>query len=178
MRILALDIATNTGGCFGSADARVPLFMSQRFAVTGQSFGPAFLKFDRWLDDLITVHAPDVLAFEAPLVQAGRGGAKVKTNVQTVRLLMGLASVADMVGARRGLRTFEANVATIKKSFTGSGRADKDAMKRMARARGWPIKNDHEADAGALWAYAVACFAPDRAAAQTALFSRIGAPAA
>lgn len=47
------------------------------------------------------------------------------------------------------------NLATVKKSFTGSGRAKKEDMMVQAKARGFKVVDDNDADALAILHWAV-----------------------
>ena len=149
--VLALDIASETGAAWDAPGGRRPLCSTWRapYAST-KEFGPRFAAFFRWLDDVIVVVKPDLLAFEAPLVPHG---SNMRTSADTVRYLIGLASIAETVASMHLIEAVEENVATIKKHFTGNGRADKGGMLARARALNWACRNDHEADAAALWCY-------------------------
>lgn len=152
---LALDIATQTGACWDAEDGR-PRFVTFRTPSPirgegGADFGPTFLAFDRWLTGHIAVTKPRRIAFEAPMQVVGFGASTRPTSQQTVRLLMGLASIAELVAAKAEIPTYELNISTAKKHFAGSGRADKAAMMARCKQLGWPVRTDHEADAGAVW---------------------------
>lgn len=76
------------------------------------------------------------------------------TNIDTVRRLNGLAGIAEMVAHKRGLPVpLVVQNTTIKKHWTGSGRARKPDMVYLATQRGWRAEDDNHADALALWDY-------------------------
>lgn len=168
MRILSLDIATACGWAYdcppepgddpaqlacGVRSGTVKLQAPAGDMGGGFENGRTFKYFDEWLSDFVSLVRPDVLVFEAPL-----NIHNAFTSENTVRLLFGLAAIAELVATRYGLQRFEANNATVRKHFLGSARG-KSAdlkLKTMARCRalGWYPKDHNEADAIALHDYA------------------------
>lgn len=151
MRLLALDIATTTGYCAGSP-GETPRFGSFTLprAFDPDELGRRGAAFSNWLNDLITVERPTHIVFEAPIPP--RGG-NVTTNIYTVRLLLGLAFTAETIAYLREIDCQEAHIQTVRKAFTGSGRADKDMVIAACVKRGWSVADDHQADAGAIFAF-------------------------
>jgi Holliday junction resolvasome RuvABC endonuclease subunit len=82
-----------------------------------------------------------LIAFEGPFA----------TGRHHDRLSFGLCGVVEMVCAQRQVACVEYAPATLKKAWTGSGRAAKGAMLVEAKARGLNPRSDHEADAAAVW---------------------------
>ncbi|MGD9884601.1 MAG: hypothetical protein AB7E70_21660 [Hyphomicrobiaceae bacterium] len=168
--ILALDLATTVGWASAAPGYRAVLPISARHGVQewaanlalmrsgshriappGAGLPEFFHAFDLWLADMITVHQPDLLIFEAPIIAGG------KTSVETARKLMGLAVLTELTGYRRSIpKVREENVITVKKHWTGHGRADKRMMIDAARQRGFEPADDNAADALALADYAAA----------------------
>lgn len=151
-RILAIDCGTTSGAAFDNSEGR-PVFVTwygNRWSAPGE-FGARLHEFDVWVSDLITLNKPDAIAFEAPLVAVG---GNVKTNHDTVRFLYGLAAEVERIAYANSIASFEVNVGTVKKQFAGSGRAQKSDVMFRARQLGWEVKNEHEADAAALWFFA------------------------
>lgn len=169
--VAAYDVATDVG--FSTDDPKGegrPIFATfhgPRHAAR-EDYGVRYAAFRAWMVDTITVHQPELIAIEAPLMPRGDN---MKTNLITVRLLMGLAAVAEEVAATMGVRCVEENVQTIKKHFAGTGRADKDAMLARCRQLGWAVANHHEADAAALWSYCKAKTDPKFQYSTTPLFA-------
>lgn len=142
-RIMALDISSK-GAAFACGDLRdVP--DSGVEDLRSANRGLVAEKFRRWLRDLIILQGPDMIAFEAPLMNfAG------PRSPDAARMLLGLAMVAEMVCALRHLRCEEVHVQTWRKSLLGTGRPDnpKRATMDACRALGWEIGNsDDRADA-------------------------------
>lgn len=152
MRVLALDIASSCGWCIGGPGA-TPRFGTFKVppALTPDDLGRRGAAFSNWLSDFVTVDRPNLIAFEAPISSAGL------TNMQTIRMLYGLAFVAEMIAHIRGIDCEEANLQSVRKYFCGRGNAKKpDVISECVNGRGWNIADDHQADAGAVWAYVMA----------------------
>ena len=149
MKLLALDLSSHTGWAVGEHDA-VPLFNTWHLAKTGEDVGRFIGDYDEQLNAAIDLERPDRLVFEAPLMLGGG-----TSTLATTRKLMGLASHTEFVCHRRGIVCREANVSTVKKFWTGSGRAKKPDMIAAAQRFGHAVRNDNEADALAVWSYQV-----------------------
>jgi Holliday junction resolvasome RuvABC endonuclease subunit len=176
--ILALDLATRTGWAFAGPAAleswpgseieaaAMPtvsvVYGSYRMPKTGPDVGWFLDSFHNWLTGDLEVHQPEMVVFEAPWVGP-------KTHQDTARKLMCLAGHCEFVCRRMAIQYREANNATVRKHFLGTGRGDRRTLKRLAmeacRRRGWDPENDDEADALGLLDYAAACWRPARVAA-------------
>lgn len=162
--ILALDLATNTGWCIAPPTAEAPRFGTLTLPSTGKDIGLFLKKYDEWLNAMLCADDVGLIVFEAPILPRGA------TNPSTARKLMGLASHTEFVANNRSVMCVEANLMTVKKFFTGHGHADKSSMIATAEANGWAVRNDNEADACAVWAFAV----NQRASQFGRQFKRIG----
>ena len=142
--LLALDSSTRCGWSFWPSAKGPTLFGTWR-APKAQEYGPRFRAFHDWLCDQVTDLEPDILAFESPL-----SGGALQTSEDVVRLLMGLASIAELVAELRGLRCFEVHNSTVKLRLAGTGRIpSKDKPRIMmaaAHAQGMMVDDDHQAD--------------------------------
>jgi Holliday junction resolvasome RuvABC endonuclease subunit len=98
--------------------------------------------------NLVAHHQPHVVAFEAPIYVP-------HDRWHTRRLLGCLVNVIELVAAERSRRCIEITPQQAKAAL-GGRKADKAMMMAAALTMGWPVKNDHEADACgvALAAYA------------------------
>lgn len=151
MKILALDISkSSTGGAIGDGSGPPRTFRgSFSGAPTRGHVGEAFRE---WLSDLVVIEKPDLLVFEAPLVNFG--GAR---SPEVPRLMLGLSMVTEMICARRSIRCEQVMVQSWRKSFCGTGRPHnpKVATMAMCRSLGWEIGgSDDRADAAGVWAHA------------------------
>jgi Holliday junction resolvasome RuvABC endonuclease subunit len=141
--ILAFDLATTTGYCYGAPPDR-PHFGHFRLPKTGSDVGRFLIAAEQALGEIIAVANPTLVVFEAPiLVKVGQ--------LATLRKLYGLAGMLEVVASRRGVEVAEVSTTTVKKALTGSGRADKSDMIRAAQALGFDTRLQDEADAIGVW---------------------------
>ena len=152
--ILALDLATTTGYAWGPLSAPTPTDLERANGATVsepiggfKSFknyspvGPRLAAFRDWMEDLMRVHNPSIVVFEAPIPR--------QTNAQTMRILISLAGITEELATRYMAKVYEVEVKKIKKHATGNGNADKEDMIHQAKLMGWHPKDDNHADA--LW---------------------------
>jgi Holliday junction resolvasome RuvABC endonuclease subunit len=156
MKVLALDCSTSVGWAFFKAHGAAPMCGTWKAPSTWsiEDYGSRFAKFHDWLCDMLTTLEPNVLAFESPVLP--RGSMDFPTTEHTLRTLIGLVSVAELVAKLRGVRCREVNVSTAKKALTGNGRAQKSDMIVAATNRGFGVADDHQADACAVGLVALA----------------------
>lgn len=171
VRVLALDIATNMGCCFGLVGSK-PNAWSVNLGKA-----PDERRFSRLLSitaKLLQEHAPDLVAIEAPI------GGGMKSDY-----LVGLAACARGVCFNRGIRAEVCAISTVRKHFLGkhltakhfpgkTHAAAKKAIKVQVIARcgllGWHVEDDDAADAAAIWDYATATWARAQSAPHGGLF--------
>lgn len=136
--ILALDLASTVGFACGSPD----LLVHGSFKLPDDvNLGRQYGCFSNWLADKITAYAPTDLVIEAPFLgQSLRAGRK----------LFALTGIAELIAWRRELRFTEHHASSVRKTFCGSGRADKDAVEAECRKRGFAPRDHNAADALAL----------------------------
>jgi len=150
-RLLTLDLATSTGWAFWHPGASRVASGVIRLPKTREDVGWFLDAFEERLKDLLTLHTPDTLVFEAPWVGP-------QTHQDTARKLLCLAGMTELICRRAGMRYREANNASVRKHFIGKGRGDRKSLKAMTmrgcQERGWDPQNDDEADALALLDYA------------------------
>jgi len=167
--ILALDVATVTGWCYGRP-GDIPRCGHLRFGKVGGERAAAYRELRTWLTDFATVSRVKLMVYESaaiPMVMQG------KTNADTIKKLIGLVEhIEEWAYGRVELR--EASVQQVRAHFLGSNRYKSDQAKQMTFdrccANGWPVTTKDESDACALWSYQVACIRPDIAAKMTPLF--------
>jgi len=173
VRVLALDIATTSGAAFDGPGDK-PVFATLKTSIDGEVFGPAYSKFRAWVLDLLAVNSPDLLVIEAPWVPSGSRAPSHPTSTVIPRVLLGLAAIAEQVAEERRVEVVELAVNTVRKHFIGHGRArnPKTLVKRRCGQLGWIVRDDHQADAAALWCYAKSIRDPKWAPRGTPLFGR------
>lgn len=175
MRILALDVATNTGICVGDAGAAPRAWtinlgeapdIGRRLSKADQER----LQARRFNNALVMAHGlivrnePDLIVIEAPI-----GGKEANAY------LIKLVGIIEAVAANNGIRSIPAHESTVRKHFLGKSfrtsdfptlqkPAAKIAIKRLVEARcrllGWEPETLDEADAMAIWEWACATQVP------------------
>jgi len=142
--LLALDLATVTGYAYLKSLENTPISGTCRIISVDKSSVGYFIAFEKFIDDLITLSDPHTIVFEAPFIGAIR-------NLNTVRRLTGFTLLTEMAAYKKSIpRIREVNNSSVKKFFTGNGRADKKDMIFKCRSKGWDPKDDNEADALAI----------------------------
>lgn len=149
MIVLGLDCASKTGWAFFDVrenrivESGVQDFTKRR----GESNGLMFMKFRKWLKELIEIQKPDIVGYEQAHF---RGGAA------TV-ICVGLQTRVEEICVEKNIEPAPVATTTLKKFATGSGRAGKPEMVKAARKilGRYPI-DDNEADAVhvSMWAAA------------------------
>lgn len=153
MKVLAFDLATNTGWVAGDGASR-PVVGHFRLPQTGNDVGAFLCAARDYFGVLIDRFQPDAIVFEAPILPAQ--GVKLDTT----RKLHGMSGMLEVVCRDRGVPCSEVANSTAKKRLTGSGRAKKPDMLQAARRLGLTIETEDEADALAVWLCAVQHYNP------------------
>ena len=138
--ILALDTATKTGWALikgGSVyESGVQDFSKKR----GESNGIMFIRFRRWLSDMLKESKPDMLVYE----QTGHSF----KNASAMEIAFNLSGRAQEIADEHFIPYTTYTPSALKKFATGQGRADKAAMIEACKEKsGIPPKDDNEADA-------------------------------
>lgn len=143
MKVLAFDTATNTGVAIGSAGETPRAFSVNLGKVAWERRFSRILRLTR---KVITDERPDLVAVEAFV-----GGPKANTD------LAGLVACVKGEADRLGVRVVSYYPATIRKHFLGSGKVPNVKAAVVARCHmlGWQVADDNQADACALWDYAM-----------------------
>lgn len=159
MQILALDLALQTGWAIGTAADTKPMSGSIQIARSDASMAKMFSEWRIHLRDFLSLN-PDVslVVFESPLLPFMKAG---NTNINTIRRLIGLASVTEELLYSLGKYDIrEARVSDVRSHFLGSNRHKRDEAKaltiRKCRSLGWAPQDDNAADALALLDYQMA----------------------
>ena len=164
--ILALDIATELGWCYGRPSDTTPTWGTVRFA---GALPNVLIALDAWLRGMIEQRRPRRVVIEqAPSLRWGGG----KTNATTLIRLTGMCGKVEEVCARYGqaLDCSETPSQRWKTALCGPmgrakfGKEVKPYPPFQALAlRGWELTNHNAADAVGIWLYAVGVFAPELA---------------
>jgi Holliday junction resolvasome RuvABC endonuclease subunit len=139
MNILALDCATKTGWALADGNGKIIESGVQDFSKRrGESNGILFMKFRKWLSELIISTEATVIAYERAHF---RGGAATE-------ICVGLQTRVQELSAEKELNVLPIHTAELKKFATGRGNADKSEMINIASLIiGRTPQDDNEADA-------------------------------
>ena len=144
--ILALDLGTKLGWAVRTRDGR---FVHGTEAFTPRKSwtpGQRWLRARSFLAELIVRHQVHAIAYEDVKRHAGTDAAHAYGA---------FLCLVQMAADSHRTALLPVGVGTIKKHWTGKGNADKDAMKAQARARGFTVVDDNNADALAILHWAV-----------------------
>ena len=174
--VCALDLATTTGFAFGTPDDKAPAIGSVKFGTDGALPDAIFCAALTWAQRFFTEHKFDVVAIERLLPPQAMKG---KTSRQVRDRLAGLQGIIR--GAARAAGIFEiltVEVGDVRSHFIGirgtkRGDAKAEVMRRC-RLLGWPVENDNEGDACALWSHQVSTINPKLALRVSPLFGPKG----
>lgn len=167
MKIVTLDIATTVGFAHGDSAGR-PSFGVKKLQSGGRAIFQLLYDYRQWLSAFLAEQDPDLVMFEKPLLFASRGQPEM-----TLYKLICMAGETEVVAGLQGARCQWVPINTLKLHFAGYGRAKKPEMMNVARQLGYAVEDGNEADAIALFSYAVACHDP----ANSHRWTRMGAVA-
>ena len=145
MKILALDLATRTGWAIAEG-GKLLSSGTEDFAVRrGESAGMIFVRFRRFLLEMLSMAQPDLVGYEDPLFMG-------RSNAAARRILIGLATHAESICVERGVDFTPTHGATLKKYALGSAGLKGRSKKLMVDAAAivWPehvFVDDNESDA-------------------------------
>lgn len=144
--ILALDLGTRTGYALRRRDGTVSygteVFTPRKSWTPGQRWQ----RFRRWLAETVEREQVHAIAYER--VVFGHSSASASD------VYGGFKALVEMAADAHRCELLEVAVPTVKKHFTGSGRADKAAMLAEAKRRGFRPDTDNAADALAVLSWA------------------------
>ena len=137
MNILALDCGTKTGWA-SFVDGRVESGVQDFSLKRGESKGIRFLRFNTWLNDMLELIKPYVVVYEMAHL---RGGSPTE-------ILVGMTTRIEEFCESKNIEYSSVHSSALKKFATGSGKANKEDMRRAAVLKYERIvDNDDEADA-------------------------------
>ncbi|MNU91688.1 Holliday junction resolvase [compost metagenome] len=147
VNILAVDLGNKTGYALRRRDGAMRYGTMDFTPRKSWTPGQRWARFRSWLADTITTFQIDAIVFER--VVFGHSSAASSDVYGGFKALVELASDTHR------LALSSVAVPTVKKHFTGSGRADKDAMMAQAKVRGYIPDSHNAADALAILHWAV-----------------------
>ena len=155
--IAAFDIATATGVCHGHPGS-VPAVWTWWLDDCGKSRPYRLCYLRRLLDNYFASTEIDAVYYEQPVNI--RAMMRIGATEETIALLRGAVGVLESAAIHAGIQTVEAvSVQDARQALTGqrtfskvAGKSTaKTAVMQWAKVLGVDTKNDHEADAYAIW---------------------------
>lgn len=152
VNILALDLGTKTGFALrrrdGSTRHGTEVFTPRKSWSEGQKWA----RYRAWLAGVIHDEQIHRVVYE----QVIRHESKGRPLWDAAHAYGAFEAITHMVCDGFNIQAHGVNLATVKKSFTGSGRAKKEDMMLQAKARGFTVVDDNNADALGILHWAVA----------------------
>lgn len=157
--ILALDLSKrSTGWALLDSTSSKARYGSWVLGSEYTPDGAVYCKLHKSMSEIYQICKFEHLYFEEPLHPAKLQGG---TNINSLRVLSGLASHAESFGEAYSLRTINrVNISSWRSSFLGPQKRGtkrpvlKEISMEKCRAYGWNPKNDDEADALGILDYA------------------------
>jgi len=147
MSILALDLGTRTGWSLSDGKGQITSGVVEFKQDRWQGGGMRLLRFRAWLDKIYRqADGFDQLFYEQVRRHAGTDAS---------HLYGGWLAILEVWCEQNAVAYAGVPVGTIKKSATGKGNANKQAMIDAACAKGFYPKDDNEADAIAILLWAI-----------------------
>jgi hypothetical protein len=169
-----MDLATTTGFAVGEPGA-CPASGFIRFASPGASHEAIFASAYAWMREKIDQHHPQIVVWESPMPTSFNRGS---TNTNTTTLLYGLPAVIGMTAYLQGVYDIrKATTRDVRMHFIGQnprGHIGKKLVIQQCRVMGWPVCDNNEADALALFSYMCSLLRSELAIRATPLFGCTG----
>lgn len=145
--ILALDLGNRCGWAAITRDGVIEHGTMSFAPAKNQAPGQRWITFRSWLASMLSERQIHQIWYER--VVFGHSSSSASDVYGGYRALVEMASESHRVMLE------SVAVSTIKKAWTGNGRADKDEMMRVARDRGFAVRHSDEADALAILSLAI-----------------------
>lgn len=166
--VLAMDIATTSGFCFGPVGAQPPLLQYgvREFGGTDRTNGQIIGLFRGWFAQRCFEIRPTLCVFESPYIPVGlKPGGGAPMNPHTLRRLLGMTGAVEAVCYELKIPCRESVSAQFTKFLTGKGQyktrpEKKAAVIEACRFFGCEPQDDNAADALALFFYAESILSP------------------
>ena len=158
--VLALDVATVTGWALsrpGAKPAPTPVEIVAGATIDAHLSGNkvtcrkggedvrAWRTYHDWLKDMLALHNPDWVVYEAPFISGNSKQANAAFR------LLGFASLTETLCDIAGIQCRKVNNGSVRKHFIGRGTGNRKDLKltteRRCRDLGWTFRDDNEADA-------------------------------
>lgn len=164
--LLALDNSSKTGVAFWpSANQRPTCWTWKLRKADPHDYGSRTWELFQLLDAFLTVQKAagtpvDAIAYEEPFLPFTMSTDDFSTQVTTLKLLISLGAVVEMVAKKHGIRCVQVASQDAKTAMVGFGRKPKDVPKEewnwkkvmllAATRQGYAVADDNQADAVAV----------------------------
>ena len=166
-RVLAVDLGLNLGYGFFAPNER-PMSGSIRLQGSAADFGELTVNVEAALAGLFARFKPDVVGYAEMFI-------KFKDTVENVGPMFACMLKLEELARRRRLLCVFVNEREARGAMMPKIPKGKDAVKlearRQCRARGWPVADEHAADALVVANFILELVEPSSAAERTPLFS-------
>lgn len=163
--VLALDLGNNTGWALLHRDGRIS-YGSERMKLSQkEAVGKRYYRFKRFLIEVKSSGNPDHVIYEDVPFIGSRFDKKTNASVQvgsrSAQNWAGYEAILTYWCEHHQIPYHRVHVATLKKTLTGSGRAEKKQMIAAVREQGFAPPDDNAADALAALIFFQRMIAPD-----------------
>jgi len=150
INILALDLGNHAGWAVRRRDGSISHGTESFAPRASWTPGQRWQRFRSWLSALIVEEQIHAIAYE--IVMQGQG----RSSIAAGDVYGGFKALIELAADSHNLDLYPVHVATVKKHWTGDGRAKKPDMIAEARRRGYRPDTDNAADALAILDWAIA----------------------
>lgn len=158
--LLGLDNSTHVGGAHWVSPTERPKCWTWHLKpAPSHDIGARAWEFMQLLDAFLLVSPVDAIAMETPFLPFQMSTDSFQTQVSTLKLLITLGGVVELVAKKHGIRCIEVSTQDAKTRLVGYGRKPKDApetfnwkkiMRNAATRAGYAVADDNQADAVAV----------------------------
>ena len=149
--ILALDLGTKTGYAIRKRGGAIVHGTEVFTPRKSWSEGQKWQRYRSWLASTISAHQIDQVAYEKVI----RHEVKGRSLWDAAHAYGAFEALTHMVCDGFNIQAVGVNLSTVKKTWTGSGRAKKDDMIATAKEKGFRPETDNDADALAILDWAI-----------------------
>jgi len=173
--VVGMDIATTTGVAYGRPDVGNPCVATWNLRNAGKSRPHRLAELADRCFVFFGQFPPDMLFYEQGLSLAA--GMEIGMKEETFAMLRGAIGVVEAVAAKCKIPIIKAvSVQDARRHLLGAGRIPKGEGKKLVfdrcRALRWPVTNEDESDAAAIWSLGCGEANPLSSVMVTPLFSR------
>lgn len=136
MRVLGVDPGTKAAGVAVVEGGKVLASRQCKLGASNEPISVRLLRLAEAVEDYINTYTPDCVAIEDGYVSYshGKGANKERINPKTSLAIGRARGAVELTAGKHGLSVAYYQPSTVKRIFTGDGKADKQYMCRIAQA--------------------------------------------